>query len=92
MNPNSGMRGMRGPMRSFMRDQSVTKHKIAPGVVRRIFRFAAAYKKLLIIFLVVVVLDSAIGAVNPLILREIINGGILGLKWSTNPAHITTLT
>jgi hypothetical protein len=33
MNPNSGMRGMRGPMKSFMRDQSVTKHKIAPSVL-----------------------------------------------------------
>lgn len=78
MNPNSGMRGMRGPMRSFMRDQSVTKHKLAPGVVKRIFRFAAPYKKLLIIFLVVTILDAAIGAINPLILREIINKGILG--------------
>jgi len=69
---------MRGPMRSFMRDQSVTKHKIAPGVLKRIFKFAAPYKKQLIIFLVIVILDAAIGAVNPLILREIINSGIIG--------------
>ena len=78
MNPNSGMGGMRGPMRSFMRDQSVSKHKIAPGVIKRILKFAAPYKKQLMIFLIIVVLDSAIGAVNPLILREIINKGILG--------------
>lgn len=61
-----------------MRDQSVTKHKIAPGVIKRIFKFALPYKKLLIVFLIIVVLDSAIGAINPLILREIINHGILG--------------
>lgn len=61
-----------------MRDQSIKKHKIAPGVKKRILRFAAPYKKLLIIFLFVVVLDSAIGAANPLILRVIINHGILG--------------
>jgi ATP-binding cassette subfamily B protein len=77
MNPN-GMRGMRGPMRSFARDKSVTQHKISADVRRRIFRFAAPYKKLLSVFLVVVILDAAVGAVNPLILREIINKGILG--------------
>jgi ATP-binding cassette subfamily B protein len=64
-------------MRSFVRDQSVTKHKIAPGVRKRIIRFAAPYKKMLAIFLIIVVLDAAIGALNPLILREIINKGIL---------------
>lgn len=78
MNPNSGMRGMRGPMRSFVRDKSVTKHKIAPGVIKRILRFAKPYRKLLYVFLAIVVLDAAIGAINPLILREIINNGIIG--------------
>jgi ATP-binding cassette subfamily B protein len=60
-----------------MRDQSVTKHKIAPGVIKRILRFAKPYRELLYIFLAIVVLDAAIGAINPLILREIINVGIL---------------
>jgi len=78
MNPNSGMRGMRGPMRSFTRDKSVTSHKIAPGIRGRILRFASPYKKLLAIFLAVVIVDSAIGAINPLILRDIINKGIIG--------------
>jgi ATP-binding cassette subfamily B protein len=78
MNPNGGMRGMRGPLRSFARDQSVKKYKLQPGIKRRIFRFAKPYQNLLIIFLVVVIVDAAIGAVNPLILREIINKGILG--------------
>jgi len=70
-------RGMRGPMRSFARDSSVTKHKIAPGVRKRILRFASPYKKLLGIFLFLVVIDAAITAANPLILRQIINHGII---------------
>ncbi|MGH7142375.1 MAG: ABC transporter ATP-binding protein [Candidatus Saccharimonadales bacterium] len=78
MNPNSGMHGGRGQLRSFIRDKSVTKHKIAPGVIKRIFKFALPYKKLLIFFLIVIILDAAIGAVNPLILRIIINQGIIG--------------
>jgi ATP-binding cassette subfamily B protein len=65
-------------MRSFVRDKSVTKHKIAPGVIKRILRFAKPYRKLLYVFLAIVVLDAAIGAINPLILREIINKGIIG--------------
>jgi len=77
MNPGNGMRGMRGPLRSFARDQSITKHKIAPGTIKRILKFASAYNKLLIFFLIIVVLDSTIGAANPLILREIIDKGIL---------------
>jgi len=64
-------------MRSFARDRSVKKLKIAPGIWKRILRFAAPYKKLLIIFLILVLFDAAIGAINPLILRDIINKGIL---------------
>jgi len=78
MPPGSGgMRGMRGPLRSFARDSAVTQHKLAPDIRRRIIKFASPYKGLLAIFLVVVVLDAAIGAANPLILREIINKGII---------------
>jgi ATP-binding cassette subfamily B protein len=75
MNPQ---RNMRGQMRSFTRDKSITKNKLAPGIRGRIFRFALPYKKLLIGFLVIVILDAAVGAANPLILRAIINKGILG--------------
>ena len=68
---------MWGAMRSMRRDQSVTDAKVAPGTGRRILRFAAPYKRALIFFLVLVVIDAVIGAANPLILREIINQGIL---------------
>ncbi|HEV2993681.1 MAG TPA: ABC transporter ATP-binding protein [Acidimicrobiia bacterium] len=64
-------------MRSMRRDQSVTDAKVAPGTVKRILRFASPYRKILAFFLVLVVIDAVIGAINPLILREIINQGIL---------------
>ncbi len=78
---------MRGPLRSFSRDSTVTKHKLAPHIRRRVIQFAAPYKMLLLVFLVVVVVDAAIGVVNPLILRDIINKGIIG----QNPSLIIDL-
>jgi ATP-binding cassette, subfamily B, bacterial len=75
---NPGGRGMYGfSMRSFRRDESVKDVKLAPGTLRRIAEFAAPYRWVLTVFMVVVVIDAAIGVVNPLILREIIDQGIL---------------
>jgi ATP-binding cassette, subfamily B, bacterial len=68
---------MWGAMRSLRRDQSVAGAKVAPGTIKRILRFAAPYKRVLIFFFVLVVIDAVIGALNPLILRQIINEGIL---------------
>jgi len=68
---------MWGAMRSLRRDQSVRDAKVAPGTGRRILRFAAPYKRALFFFLVLVIVDSIIGVLNPLILRDIINEGIL---------------
>ncbi len=67
-----------GPsMRSFRRDDSVRGHRLAPGTVRRMAAFARPYRRMLAGFLALVVLDAAIGTANPLIFREIINGGIV---------------
>jgi len=63
-------------MRSFMRDGSVTKQKLPAGILRRIMRFAAPYRKILGIFLGLIVVDALIGVWNPLIYRQIIDGGI----------------
>jgi ATP-binding cassette subfamily B protein len=68
---------MWGAMRSMRRDQSVTEAKIAKGTARRILRFAKPYRKILYVFLGLVVVDAVIVAINPLILRDIINNGIL---------------
>ena len=64
-------------MRSFRQDRSVLQHRIKKGTTRRMLRFAVPYRRILSIFLPVVVLDAVVGAVNPLILRAIIDTGIL---------------
>ena len=63
-------------MWSLMRDSSVTKQKLPSGTLRRIMRFAAPYRRMLGVFLAVIVVDALIGVWNPLIYREIIDGGI----------------
>ncbi|HEX3814059.1 MAG TPA: ABC transporter ATP-binding protein [Mycobacteriales bacterium] len=63
--------------RSFMRSEDLPKKKLPPGTLRRIARFAAPYKKILAIFVVVIIIDSLLGVLNPLIYRDIINRGIL---------------
>ena len=73
MRPTGGL-----VVRSMRRDQSVRGTKVAPGTARRILRFAAPYKTVLILFLGLVVIDAVIGAANPLFYREIINKGIVG--------------
>src|SRR6202167_5228164 len=64
-------------LRSFGQDASVLKQTVKPGTVKRTLRFAVPYVGLLAVFLVVVILDAAVGIANPLIYRAIINNGIL---------------
>jgi ATP-binding cassette subfamily B protein len=54
----------------------VTKQKLPPGTVRRIVKFATPYRRILGFFLAVIVVDALIGVWNPLIYRQIIDGGI----------------
>ncbi len=71
---------MGGPhgMRSFMRDRSVVDHRVAKGTAKRMLRFARPYRRLIGWFLALVVVDASLGAINPLIIRSIINTGIIG--------------
>ena len=65
-------------VRSMRRGESLHGQKVTPGTARRILRFAVPYKRLLLLFLALVVVDSVIGVANPLLYREIINRGIVG--------------
>jgi ATP-binding cassette subfamily B protein len=64
-------------MRSFRQDRSVLQHRVKKGTTRRILRFAVPYRRILSVFVPVVVLEAVVTAVNPLILRAIIDDGIL---------------
>jgi ATP-binding cassette, subfamily B, bacterial len=69
--------GMISHMRTMRRDESVLKSEIPKGTTRRIMTFARQYRVQLAIFLFLITIDAALGTVNPLILREIINEGII---------------
>ncbi|MGH3257232.1 MAG: ABC transporter ATP-binding protein [Streptosporangiaceae bacterium] len=58
-------------------DPSITKQKLKPGTVRRIATYARPYRWLLAVFLLATSIDAVITVVNPLLLREIIDHGIL---------------
>ncbi len=61
----------------FRMDPSVTKQKLKPGTVRRIAGYARPYRGLLTVFLLGTALDAVITVVNPLLLREVIDHGII---------------
>ena len=64
-------------LRSMRRDRAVLQHRVKKGTTRRMLTFAVPYRKILAIFVPVVILDAVIIAVNPLILRALIDNGIL---------------
>jgi ATP-binding cassette subfamily B protein len=62
-----------GMMRSLRRDHEVVNQKIERATIRRMITFARPYRGMLILFISIVVVDSLVVVVNPLILRQIIN-------------------
>src|SRR5947209_4540759 len=63
--------------RGFRMDPSITKQKLRPGTVRRIAGYARPYRWKLLLFLLVTSLDAMVVVVNPLLLRELIDNGII---------------
>jgi len=73
-----GRGAFHGPVgRGFRMDPSVTKQKLKPGTIRRIAGYARPYRGMLTAFLLGTALDAVITVVNPLLLREVIDHGIL---------------
>ena len=58
-------------------DPSITKQKLKPGTVRRIAAYARPYRVHLAVFLLATCVDAVITVINPLLLRQIIDHGIL---------------
>ena len=59
-------------LRSYSRDQSVARQRLAPDTLRRIVSFARPYRRWLVALLGLIVLDAVIGASTPLFARWII--------------------
>jgi ATP-binding cassette, subfamily B, bacterial len=64
-------------MRSYTRDRSITSQRLKPGSVRRIASYARPYRGSLALFLTTTVLDAVVVVAVPLLLKVIIDDGIL---------------
>lgn len=63
--------------RSLTQDQSVKDQKLKPGTAKRIASYALPYKKNLLIFLVTVVIDALLVVATPLLLKRLIDDGVI---------------
>lgn len=63
--------------RSLTQDQSVKDQKLKAGTVKRIASFALPYKNSLILFLITVIIDALLVVSTPLLLRKLIDEGVV---------------
>jgi ATP-binding cassette subfamily B protein len=74
----SSMRPMYyGMMRRLGQDPEVAQHRLTKGVLPRILRFAKPYRLLITVFVVLVVISSALAVTPPLLFKQIIDEGVL---------------
>ena len=73
--------------RSMTADQSVRDQKLRPGTIKRIIRYATPYKGWLIAYLVTVVIDALLVVATPLLIKRLIDDGVV----PENPSLVTYL-
>ena len=81
------MHGNWRALASLSADQSVKDNKLKKGTLRRVIGFAGPYKRQLSIFLFAVVLDSLLVVTTPLLLKRLIDSGVIPHK----PKLVTSL-
>ena len=64
-------------MRSLSKDASVTERKLAPETRRRVLGYARPYTRSIIAFLVIVILDSILVVATPLLIRSLVDDGVV---------------
>ncbi len=64
-------------MRSMTADPSLKSQKLKSGTLKRIFTYAKPYKKYISLFLVTVVIDAVLIVSTPLLLRRLIDQGVI---------------
>ncbi|MGH1565559.1 ABC transporter ATP-binding protein [Mumia sp. DW29H23] len=69
-----GARG--GGRRSFTQDSSVAKHTLHRDTLRRVLAFARPYRGQLTVFLAIIAVSAAAGALTPLAIGNLIDHGI----------------
>ena len=70
--------GGRAGMRSLVKDRKILEHRIKKGTLPRVLSYARPYRFALVVFLSAVVLDAVVSSVSPLLLRSVIDTGIIG--------------
>ena len=65
-------------MRTMRRDPLVVEQKLTRDTVRRVVGFAVPHKRLIAIFMGFVMLDAGLVVINPLLVKHILDDGILG--------------
>ena len=83
----SGMHGMGSTWRNLRTDRSVVDQRLARDTVRRVVGFARPHKKRIAAFLAIVVVDASMVVVTPLLIKRLVDDGILG----DNPQLVTML-
>jgi ATP-binding cassette subfamily B protein len=69
--------GMGPAWRNLRTDRSVARQKLARETVRRVVGFAKPHRKLIAIFVALVVVDASMVVVTPLLVKRIVDDGIL---------------
>ena len=64
-------------LRTLSSDQSVKNAKLRPGTLKRIFTYAIPYKSTFVLFLFCLVADAVLTVATPLLLRELIDQGVI---------------
>ena len=64
-------------LRSLTSDQSVKEQKLKSGTVSRIVTYAKPYKRSIFLFLITVVIDALLVVASPLILKKLIDEGVI---------------
>ncbi len=73
--------------RSMTADPSVKEQKLKPGTVKRIFSFARPYRTNIFIYLATVVVDAGLIVATPLLLKRLIDEGVI----PKDPSVVTSL-
>ena len=64
-------------LRTLSSDQSVKSAKLKPGTLKRIFAYAIPYQSTFVLFLFCLIADAFLTIATPLLLRELIDNGVI---------------
>ncbi|MBZ5733918.1 ABC transporter ATP-binding protein/permease [Nocardioides sp. TRM66260-LWL] len=73
----SGMMGAAHAWRTLRTDRSVAEHRLGRDTVRRVLSFARPHRRLIAAFLAVTIIDAGTVVVTPLLIRHVVDDGIL---------------